>query len=1495
MTRMRICFGLLGAAILGASVLADPLDDPSAWRTDGASLSRTDRGCTLRSERQRDYRTLFPIGRMTRDVEVDLAKCPCLVVDVAEVKGLWALKVRQRGYLQYASNKTGAFHYDLRSHLGESGSTKVKLSVEALGDLAEVTVSRLAFLAETPPAAQAGKERTSRYVTPDVTLDGLRRNLRHPFVALSHEEIERIKSKGKVFEEWLAGCRRSADGALTQTVEVPDDPCLYVMEYNCPEHGVPLTWREKSPTEHLCPMGNHIVTGEKFDQQWRIERTNRCHRQNQTALGQLGMAYAFCGDERYATRAREILIGYTEKFPNYPYHSGRGELTPEGVGMRLSHQPLSEAGWLADISRGYDLVASSPCFSEADHRAVRDLLAEDVKVSLHSDEGLSNRQAHHNLAVVSVGLILGDEFLIRRALGSLRYQLKYAVLGDGLWWECSPGYHFYAIRTLREVAETFQRVGISATSDPKLRAAYDAPLKFLWPDGTFPAVNDSHLTTKLPPSDYEMLYHLYRDPIYAGILKRLGDRRRRSLDFLLHGDDLDADAPLPEHSWNFFHAGMTILKSPSGEGDLSAVMDYGQAVAGHGHADKLNLILFADGKLLVPDIGTRSYFSPVYRFWDRQTLSHNTVVVDEHSQRHERGRMALCDTGSPVQAMQATANDAYPCLNQTRTCFVTPRYVVDLFRLAEDATDIKLNPSPNNNIAFWTKEPSGSSTPESLRRDLARFERSRDAHSGSYSAMIAQSEGLPAAWVSDIRRLTGPNCEYRRGIIPVTPGKEHRLSAWVKTDRATGKTAVSARWLDKNGREVGAFSTKSVQGTTAWTELAAAAVAPPMAECVQVSCLSHDNAGAAWFDDIAMVQVGDPTAKNILAPNFDFEAVSVPHKAVDYVLHGSGELSCAVASAPATDALGENTDDPTQDGQNSYRFFKNRKAGETHEAWQAQWRDGATGLVLHMAGGVATRVLTGDGQGPEATVLPMLMARRTEPNTVFAAVLEPFRDKPALRSVSLLTAKGKPDIEACGLAVDTPDGRESFAASFSPGEKEFPHLTLDGAIGSLAVGADGKDLRWMYLMDGRRFACAHGAIASPGAYRVTIRECDDAAKTVTVAEALPPGNVLEGALFALEPPYNECYTIAKIEAQGGGSLVHLYGLPNLSFRPGMAARIPAVASVRRLRRDLFELRASAPAEIRLSRPGPPGRVAFRDDSGRTGDLTPRYDNGQAVLDAPVTRRMLVAFDPPKGVGLTDGAPPAIETLLIDDSQAGPASEVVVPFLPRSVTLTLCDESGFDGGGREVKLNGRPPAAQEVSFRTLGEDGRRAQIEIRPDNAPVESLSVTIEDGSPLRNRLAFRLATAPSVVVVAVKGAGGGRAAKLLEPEARLAGEVDLPKGDYEVNLISRAPNDGANSVWLELDGQRMEDAIHIRTDGFGDSSRSHDLRPGRCRLRIPRDGKHDVVITLRESPGPELDRLQFLQEGKVVKELECEDMLVRRAAGSAIPAGRTAPAPSRP
>lgn len=1437
--------------------------DLAPWHTTNATLTPADGGALLRIGESRAPMALFHMGAMEHEIDLDLARNPFLTVTVERRKGLWAIKTA-RGYLQYHTHTSGTFHYDLRPHIVGDGD-KLTLRFEIANDAAAVVVRDVSGLPEVPPRIEVPARRTSRYVE-GVSLDGLKRNLRHPFVATSEDEIARAREKGRAYEDYVTRQRRSADRYVDQALDVPDEPGIYSTEYNCPEHGVPLRWRRSHPKEHLCPMGDHVVTGPVFDREWRIHKILGSHRGNRQRLHTLGMAYAFTGDERYARKSREILLAYTRAFPGYPWHTGRGDIRTESNGMRVELEALGEAGWLAAVARGYDLVASSPRFSDEDHAAIRDMLAEDVRVSLRYDEGMSNRQAHHNLAVASVGLILGDEFLMRRALGSLRYQLKYAVMGDGLWWECSPGYHYYAVRTLREVAETFQRVGIDAARDPKLHLAFDAPLHFVLPDETLPAVNDSRFGYRFRRDDFEFLYHHFRDPVYAGILSAPGYKREVGVAYLFYGDELGDRAPMPAGSWHFFQAGMAVLK-PEGDSDLSAIIDYGHTVAGHGHMDKLNLVIFAGGRQRLPDIGTRSYFSPVSRAWDRQTLSHNTVVVDERSQKQERGRLSLFDGRGPVQVVQATADEAYPSLNLMRTLFVTSAYTVDMFRVVEDALDAQLTEMAISEIPHWSKYPWGTSTPASLRRDLTRFERSRDAHTGRYSAMIAQSMDQSAQWVTEIRRRTGPNRAIRDGLIPGEPGVEYELSAWVKTADATGTNQVRLNWLGGGARAISGVATQSLTGTRDWTQVRARGMASSGTHHLQVVCISNGNTGATWFDDVCVTRQGDE--RNLLVPNPGFELDREPHQTIDYVLHGFGDFACNVPTEPFKGQLGERNDDPTWDGSNSYRYFTEVRQGTTSGGWTASWTDGDQSLNVHVLSDGPTELFTGMGQGPGSSSMPMLMARRREANTVFGSVLVlsgSTTGGPRVRRLATAASSA----EAYGIAVEALEEegeRALYAASFTGEPVRFAGLTLDGRIGAVGSSEGAAPTRWLYLVDGTLLGCDHGELRLPGSYGVTVTGCDAAAKTVTVRERLPRGIALAGAPLILDAPLNECFTVDRVSADGDGSTVHVAGAPNLYLRVGMAARIPARAYVeQRWAPFIARVCSNAPVIVRLPRRNAQ-RFCYRRNDGEIGELPVRIEGDDVIIQfAEPQQDTLVGFDLDSPQSLSDRVPPRVGTVLVDGKPATTTGSLRLSHVPRRVELYLEDDSGVDAA--------LPSNVRELV--RLEQTGNHAVLMFGSELPGRCEIDVLLCDRSILRNRAVFRLEIALPVSVVRNEAASSGQIVKLLEPAASLRGTVSLPRGEYEVNLISRAFSEGANSLWLTVDGQQVKDPIHIPLERFANSSRSHQLTAELTRLSVAKDGVHALVLTLREAPGPELDKVEFRRGGKVVAEIECE-ALVRK------------------
>jgi hypothetical protein len=114
----------------------------------------------------------------------------------------------------------------------------------------------------------------------------------------------------------------------------------------------------------------------------------------------------------------------------------------------------------------------------------------------------------------------------------------------------------------------------------------------------------------------------------------------------------------------------------------------------HEHADKLSLILFGNGHLWLPDSEARTsaehaFSSATQAELNRQTLCHNTLLVDGRSQRFAGQRLDLLEFTNAPGFKQATIGDRqgrlYEGVRQLRTLIVTEGYVVDFFQAASAA------------------------------------------------------------------------------------------------------------------------------------------------------------------------------------------------------------------------------------------------------------------------------------------------------------------------------------------------------------------------------------------------------------------------------------------------------------------------------------------------------------------------------------------------------------------------------------------------------------------------------------------------------------------------------------------------------------------------------------------------------------------------------------------------------------------------------------------
>jgi hypothetical protein len=498
----------------------------------------------------------------------------------------------------------------------------------------------------------------------------------HPLLFATTEEIDRARERAQRSNWARAAYDRiiaRADQALAGQLAIPDKGGQWTHYYTCPKHGVGL--KTESPTRHMCPVDGEVYRGWPYDD----VAISHLHQKYNADLESLGLAFAFTHDPRYAERARAILLAYADKYPHYERHDIRGNDTAS-AGRRFA-QTLDEAVALIRVVWAYDLVYDT--IPSADRERIeRDFLRPSVEVIQRHRAGKSNWQSWHNAAIGALGFCIGDQDLIGMALddpqNGFHCQMRASVLSDGWWYEGAPSYHFYALSALIFLAEGAYRAGVNLY-DARLKALFDAPFDLAYPDFTLPALNDSDRFSLIAQERlYEVAATRFRDKRYGAMLAR---GARGGFEALLWGpEQIDRAPELQATSVNLGGLGCAVLRDGVGADARCLLLDYGPHGGGHGHPEKLQILLYGAGRELAPDAGRLAYSVPLHRTWYRETLAHNTIVVDQKSQEPTEGKLALFHAGTDFQVARAVATGAYEGVALDRTVVMTRGYILDVFR-----------------------------------------------------------------------------------------------------------------------------------------------------------------------------------------------------------------------------------------------------------------------------------------------------------------------------------------------------------------------------------------------------------------------------------------------------------------------------------------------------------------------------------------------------------------------------------------------------------------------------------------------------------------------------------------------------------------------------------------------------------------------------------------------------------------------------------------------
>ncbi|GEM_PF-2042866 len=365
-------------------------------------------------------------------------------------------------------------------------------------------------------------------------------------------------------------------------------------------------------------------------------------------LRSLGIAYACTGDEKYAARALEHILGWIETQP-CPHGLPPEELT---YFQRPGPWRLLETGLrLRQWTYAYHFFDGSDSWTEdgksrflASVKEHAHFLA-DYKASIEI-----NHSIMHMIGLLSAALTFhsweeSGEWT-KTAVQRLEECISVQVLPDGVHAELTPHYHMVSLELFVDCAVMLKKRGLSFSERYEeilagmARFAYSMKRQ----DGSMapfadsfanqpPDLNAAALYYKRPElllhdQLNEQMWTVGPDDIHALVAAAGNTISLNGSEDVAAEAARVSDTSLVELPFAFPHAGYYGL----GGGGQQMIFDAGALGGPHGHADALSFELCAFGEALFVDPGTYTYMENPWRRYFKSTAAHNTVLVDGQDQ-----------------------------------------------------------------------------------------------------------------------------------------------------------------------------------------------------------------------------------------------------------------------------------------------------------------------------------------------------------------------------------------------------------------------------------------------------------------------------------------------------------------------------------------------------------------------------------------------------------------------------------------------------------------------------------------------------------------------------------------------------------------------------------------------------------------------------------------------------------------------------------------------
>ncbi len=434
-----------------------------------------------------------------------------------------------------------------------------------------------------------------------------------------------------------------ADKALTEDWGVPlYGPGLHPQGYIDKKNNSrldPISWfRHKSRK-----------TGEIIDdREVYLAYISQIHSGNFVRANLLGEAYELTGDIKYASAARDVFLEYAHWYPDLPV---AGAASTSGQ-TRLGLNSLMTCFWFKHAINAYARIKDTPALSDKDRKLIeKKFFVPEMKSMYAHNIEYTNMQVHH-FEVYSTAVIMLNKYwnLLGDALyGSHGFNaiVERTFTEDGMSHE-GKVYHWFVMGPMIEFIRQMQSYGLNVMS-PRFKRVFDYGIKHS-PTGI--------VLERSLARFYVDAYRNYKDPAYIPTLKYhhlwpIPDDKNPSKEEV---KPLAMSSVLPNNGYLW-------LREKSAKGLRSMSINYIMQ-RDRGEHDRLHVELY-DPERLTSEVFRITYGSKQAKAM-YQSISHNTVVMDQKDYRDLPSKLAVFLKRKQLPAALITEEPASPLYENTK-------------------------------------------------------------------------------------------------------------------------------------------------------------------------------------------------------------------------------------------------------------------------------------------------------------------------------------------------------------------------------------------------------------------------------------------------------------------------------------------------------------------------------------------------------------------------------------------------------------------------------------------------------------------------------------------------------------------------------------------------------------------------------------------------------------------------------------------------------------